>query len=204
VIVTEAGCARFRYRGEPLDRAAADLCMDQKLDEALKGTFPASDSFDLSDEDGSTYASPPCFMHELDPGYLGYLSTSETIALLNQLLKVECAGYLTVAEMGKERTGVSVPDALHGLAQDEAGIRAMLTRHITRLGGTASPQTGEIQETLVDPHTSHERIDLLNGGQAWVVRKLQEALPRIGDSALHRDLKTMLDVLERDIERTKN
>jgi hypothetical protein len=44
--------------------------MDRKLDEALKGTFPASDPFDLSHEDRPTYASPPCFMHELDPAYL--------------------------------------------------------------------------------------------------------------------------------------
>jgi 5-formyltetrahydrofolate cyclo-ligase len=204
VIVTEAGCARFRYRGEPLGHAPADPRMDEKLDEALKGTFPASDPFDLSDEDGSTYVSPPCFMHELDPAYLGYLSRSETIALLYQLLKVECADHLTVAEMSRERTGVSVPGALHALAKDETGLRAMLTRHITRLGGTASPQTGEIQETLVAPHTSRERINLLSGDQAWVVRKLQEALPRIGDSALHRDLKAMLDALERDIQRTRN
>jgi 5-formyltetrahydrofolate cyclo-ligase len=43
-IVTEAGCARFRYRGEPIDRRTAD--------------------------ETTTYASPPCFMHELDPTYL--------------------------------------------------------------------------------------------------------------------------------------
>jgi hypothetical protein len=48
--------------------------MDEKLDAALKATFPASDPFDLTDEDGATYASPPCFMHELDPEYLGYLA----------------------------------------------------------------------------------------------------------------------------------
>jgi hypothetical protein len=62
--------------------------MDEKLDEALKATFPASDPFALDaeldsrsgdglasvDEDPNsraTYASPPCFMHELDPSYLG-------------------------------------------------------------------------------------------------------------------------------------
>ena len=68
---------------------------DEKLDEALEATFPASDPFALMldedpeapeatlpasdpcallDEDPNspaTYASPPCFMHELDPSYLG-------------------------------------------------------------------------------------------------------------------------------------
>jgi hypothetical protein len=69
-IVTEAGCARFRYRGDPFGRRTPGASMDRKLDEALKGTFPASDPFDLSHEDRPTYASPPCFMHELDPAYL--------------------------------------------------------------------------------------------------------------------------------------
>ena len=64
--------------------------VDAKLDEALKATFPASDPVALTvDEDPSggagdafasvdedlnsraVYASPPCFMHELDPSYLG-------------------------------------------------------------------------------------------------------------------------------------
>jgi 5-formyltetrahydrofolate cyclo-ligase len=50
-IVTEAGCARFRYRGDPLDRAAPDAPED-------------------ADDEGA-YASPPCFMHEIGPTYLG-------------------------------------------------------------------------------------------------------------------------------------
>jgi hypothetical protein len=64
--------------------------VEAKLDAALKATFPASDPFALAvdrdpngragdpfatvDEDPNshaTYASPPCFMHELDPSYLG-------------------------------------------------------------------------------------------------------------------------------------
>lgn len=68
-IVTEAGCAHFRSRGEPFDRSTHGASTDQKLDEALKGTFPASDPFDVSEEDPAAYASPPCFMHELDPSY---------------------------------------------------------------------------------------------------------------------------------------
>jgi hypothetical protein len=57
--------------------AAADARRraDEKLDDALEATFPASDPLALMlDEDPNsrvTYASPPCFMHELDPSYLG-------------------------------------------------------------------------------------------------------------------------------------
>jgi 5-formyltetrahydrofolate cyclo-ligase len=202
-IVTEAGSARFRYRGESLGRRTPDPRMDEKLDEALKGTFPASDPFDLSDEPGSIYASPPCFMRELEPEYLGYLSTSETIALLNWLLEVERAGDPAVAEMGKEGAGVPDPATFRATAKDEAGFCAMLTRHITRLGGTPGLQTGAIYGKPMALDSSCERVELLNRGQTLVVRNLQEALPRIGDGALHRDLKNMLDVHERDIQRCK-
>ena len=68
--------------------------LDEKLDEALAATFPASDPFELIMDEGrhtrdsdalatvdedpnsrATYASPPCFMHELDPSYLGLQPT---------------------------------------------------------------------------------------------------------------------------------
>jgi hypothetical protein len=85
---------KHRQIGEPNTRrdtpATVRERVDAKLDEALKATFPASDPValtvdeDLSggagdvfasvDEDPNSravYASPPCFMHELDPSYLG-------------------------------------------------------------------------------------------------------------------------------------
>jgi len=68
-IVTETGATRFRHRGAPPDHAEADARLDAQLDDALKGTFPASDPFDLDSEDHATFASPPCFMHELDAIY---------------------------------------------------------------------------------------------------------------------------------------
>ncbi len=203
-IVTEAGCARFRYRGQPLGAArrpgeTANHHSDDKLDEALKGTFPASDPFDLSNVDVTSYTSPPCFMHELDPEYLGFTSTADTVALLNLLLEGERAGARAVAEMGKQAAGAAQGTTLRGIAMDEARFCAMLTRHITRLGGTPSLQTGAFYGKLMALEGSRERIELLNRGQAWVVRKLQEALPGIGDSALHSDLKIMLEVHERNI-----
>jgi 5-formyltetrahydrofolate cyclo-ligase len=55
-IVTEAGVARFGS------------------DSQRHGALPQGDPFASIDEDPNsrgTYASPPCFMHELDPSYLG-------------------------------------------------------------------------------------------------------------------------------------
>ena len=205
-IVTETGCARYRYRGAPRGEAdrpgdASRRHDEARLDQAPKKRFPASDPFNLSRETESTYASPPCFMHELDQAYLGYLNTSEVIALLNRLLEGERAGARAVGEMGKEAAAGQDRAALRDIAMDEARFCAMLSRHIARLGGTPSPKTGAFYGKLIALRSFSARIDLLDRGQAWVVHKLQEALPRIGDGALHRDLKDMLEVHESNIRR---
>lgn len=205
-IVTESGCTRLRYRGALLDGgdrtgAPSHHHLDEKLDEAHNETFPASDPFDLRRDADSSYASPPCFMHEVDPAYMGYMSVSEMIPLLNLLLEGERAGARGVAEMDRQATDGPDRAVLHDIAKDEAHFCAMLTRQIARLGGTPSLQTGAFYEKLMALETSGERIDLLDRGQGWVVRKLREALPRVGDSALYHDLKNMLEVHERNIKR---
>ena len=56
-------------------------------------------------------SSPPCFMHELDPSYLGYLGRQEVAALLGELLEAEWPGTLL----------------------ETAWLRAMLRRHLAAL-----------------------------------------------------------------------
>jgi hypothetical protein len=45
----------------------------------------------------------------------------------------------------------------------------------------------------------HERISFLNRGEAWVVRKIREMLPRVRDTQLHMDLMEMLRLHEANI-----
>ena len=49
---------------------------------------------------------------------------------------------------------------------------------------------------IADPGT---RIGFLNRGQGWVVRRLQEMLPRVRDDRLHADLRAMLQSHEANI-----
>ena len=44
-----------------------------------------------------------------------------------------------------------------------------------------------------------ERVIFLNRGQAWVVRKLREMLPRVRSDRLHADLSEMLRSHEANI-----
>src|SRR3546814_20474793 len=77
----------------------------------------------------------------------------------------------------------------------------MLTRHVTRLGGTPSRATGAFYDKVVALDSPADRLALVNRGQGWVVRRLREALGRIADGALQSDLEDMLQVHESNIAR---
>jgi len=199
-IVTEAGVTRYRYRGQPLAAAGhsdAVLTTGPSLGPS-PGPSAAAAGLELAE---GGYASPPCAMHELDPTYLGYMSTEEVIALLNTLLEAERAGARAVAEMGRQCEEASERAILRDVAMDEARFCAMLSRHITRLGGTPSPETGAFYGKVLALESPAERVALLNRGQGWVVRKLREAAGRIADGVLLDDLRDMLKVHERNIAR---
>jgi ribose 5-phosphate isomerase A len=82
-------------------------------------------------------SSPPCFMHELDPSYLGYLGRDEVRGLLEGLLVAKWSG--TVVEA--------------------AWVRAMLRRHHARLGATR-PLPVEVVR-FAWPTTRRRLLDLL-------------------------------------------
>ena len=178
--------------------------LDEKLDDALKNTFPASDPFLLAPDgdpnSAPSYASPPCFMHELDPSYLGYLSRTEVLAFLNTLLEGERAGARGAGKMSQTASDTGVGATLRRIAHDEARFCAMLALHVQRLGGTASASTGAFYDKLLALEDQNDRLELLNRGQGWVVRTIREALPRISDQRLKDDLGEMVKVHERNIE----
>ena len=118
-------------------------------------------------------SSPPCFMHELDPAYLGYLGREEVAALLEDLLAAEWSGTWL----------------------ETAWIRAMLRRHLAHLGSERKPFRSEIR-------VGAESGALPPGaGQAQLACRLREALPRLQDDALRKDLRDLFWTLERDQRR---
>jgi hypothetical protein len=165
------------------------------------------DPFDLSvdaDPDAAAaFASPPCFLHELDPTWLGYAGREEVLGWLNQLLEAERAGARGIGELSGRVEGDAPHPVLRDIARDEARFCAMLTRHIGRLGGTASTQTGAFYGKLAALGAADDWPGLLDRGQGWVVRRLEEMLPRIGDEALHADLTEMREAHLRNLERCR-
>lgn len=139
-------------------------------------------------------------MHELDPSSRGYMSRAELLDLLGQLLESERAGARGAGMMSRQAAASEIRVALLDIAKDDARFCTMLIRHITRLGGTPSHATGAFYDELLAIEEPDQRLDLLNRGQGWIVRRLREALNKIDDDALHGDLKDMLEIHERTIE----
>jgi nitronate monooxygenase len=148
------------------------LSIDEKLDEALRETFPASDPFSLS------------------PG-VPYLSLEELGSFLNALIEGERAGARGVKAIS--RGAAQGGPVLDSIAADEAHFCRMLIGHVEALGIVPSTRTSEFHAKLCAVEDPFEQLELLNRGQRWVVRKISEALPRIAKRSLREDLERMRD-----------
>jgi hypothetical protein len=120
-------------------------------------------------------SSPPCFLHELDPSYLGYLSRREVCDLLSALLAAEWFGTLL----------------------ETAWLRAMLRRHLACLGHAPAA-------TAPAAPCRKGGAALGDDPQQGLATRLAEALPRIADQALRGDLRELLIILQRDIRRRRD
>lgn len=152
----------------------------------------------MNDKKEPGFASPPCLLHEVDPTYLGYLSEEETVTFLNELLEAERAGAAGVGEMAAPQEAAHRP-LLQAVAADEARFCVMLTRHIVRLHGRPTGVTGAFLDKLRATDGLDAKLNLLNRGQGWVVRKLREGLQKIDDPMLYSDLREMLEAHEANI-----
>jgi nitronate monooxygenase len=130
-------------------------------------------------------------------------SATALLDLLGQLLEGERAGARGVAIMSRLAKDERSRAALGAIARDEARFCAMLSRHITRLGGEPSAANGAFYDKLLAIEDARQRLDFLDRGQGWVVRTLREALPGIDDAELHADLTDMLETHERNIARSQ-
>jgi hypothetical protein len=144
------------------------------------------------DDDANEPASPSCSARTADPAYMGFATTAEVADFLNVLLEAERAGARVTLESARAATGARA-DLLRDIHRDEARWCAMLSEELARLAAPASTATGAFYGKAMAIADMAERLTFLNRGQGWVVRKLSEMLPRIGDDRLHARLRDMRD-----------
>ena len=98
------------------------------------------------------------------------------------MLEAERAGarVLAVLRDGLE-SAAPARALLEAVQKDEGANAVMLYQTIRRLGGMASHETGAFFQKTLAIDGLAARLRFLNKGQAWVVRKIEEVLPRLAD-----------------------
>ncbi|MBI3759530.1 MAG: hypothetical protein HY269_07225 [Deltaproteobacteria bacterium] len=84
-------------------------------------------------------------------------------------------------------------EMLKKVGHDEGYFAGELAAHVRRLGGTPSNKTGDFVEKVRAVADFKGRLELLNRGQRWVVRKIGEQIGSIADGRLQAFLKVMAD-----------
>lgn len=142
-------------------------------------------------------ASSPCSMAEADALYSGHMTRSELRGFLNLLLEAQRAGMKAMAMMVNDPAAPpSHTSCLREMSKEEARFCAMLTDQVERLGGQPTAATGAFAGKIEALSSFSARLKLLEQGIAWVIRQLQETLPRVREDDIHRDLRIMLEVHE--------
>lgn len=100
----------------------------------------------------------------------------ELFNLLNSLLEAERAGVKTMDYLLKNYGTDQLESKFKLVKADEAWSCAGLHEAIVREGGVPSKETGDFAEKVMSKNTLEEKLTLLNKGQSWVARKIDDVL----------------------------
>src|SRR5436309_4675727 len=97
-------------------------------------------------------------------------------SLLNRLLEAERAGRQLLDAMTQETADPQIKALFANFTDIEVGDAAALEGLIRLHGGTPSTKTSDFADKVLSIDNLHDQITLLSRGQAWVARKVEQAL----------------------------
>ncbi|SRR5579875_867446 len=116
---------------------------------------------------------------------------TELVEFLNTLGEAERAGGRVLHELEEQAASLELKELLRKTAHDEGYYAGQIGLHIRRIGGEASTATGDFVEKVRALSDLKSKIELLNRGQRWVIRKIEERLPSLNDEGLRAFLLVM-------------
>ena len=116
---------------------------------------------------------------------------TEVVEFLNTLGEAERAGGRVLHELEQEASSLELKELLRKTGHDEGYYAGQIGTHIRRLGGEPSTKTGDFVEKVRALGDLKSKIELLNRGQRWVIRKIEERLPSLSDAHLKAFLVVM-------------
>lgn len=136
-------------------------------------------------------ASSPCYSGEICNGYGGYADFEEIRDTLESLLAAERAGAKVCALSMKIAPDSDWSDILRSIHRDEVSSCKLVLQCMVLVGLEPHNRIGDFVEKCLAIPDFIDRMRLLNKGQSWVVRTLDELLPRLESSALRVRLLEM-------------
>jgi len=110
---------------------------------------------------------------------------------LNSLAEAERAGGRVLHELTEMARSPELRELLKKVGHDEGYYAGELAAHVRRLGGAPSNKTGDFVEKVRAVTDFRGKLELLNRGQRWVIRKIDENLASLSDADLHAFLALM-------------
>ncbi len=118
---------------------------------------------------------------------------SQLEGFLNLLGEAERAGGRILHELTEQASSLELCEMLKKVGHDEGYYAGELAAHVRRLGGSPSTKTGDFVEKVRAVADFRGRLDLLNRGQRWVIRKIEENGPTVSDDHLRAFLAVMAE-----------
>jgi hypothetical protein len=154
------------------------------------------------DDTPQEYSSPPCWMHEIDPSYLGYWSREEIAAFLKSLLERERIGTRAFADIGRA-ADLRIADLILESELDQGSICILLGREITKRGATVgAPGKRPAEEPRVIL-SLEQAVASARSNQTGLIHTVEEAVQNIFDSELNSHLMKMLRLHRKQINQLK-
>lgn len=110
---------------------------------------------------------------------------------LNTLGEAERAGGRVLHELVEIAATPQLRELLKKVGHDEGYYAGELAAHVRRLGGAPSNKTGDFVEKVRAENDFRSKLELLNRGQHWVIRKIEENLASQSDADLRAFLELM-------------
>jgi len=116
---------------------------------------------------------------------------TDLLEFLNTLGEAERAGGRVLHDLEQEASSLELKELLRKTGHDEGYYAGQIGAHIRRMGAEPSTRTGDFVEKVRVLTDLRRKIELLNRGQRWVIRKIEERLPTLSDPQLKAFLVVM-------------
>lgn len=184
------------YAGHSCGSIDSVLSVSRLMDQLIEEVEVAMSSTNRTDEEAEGLsnnepASSPCSIGEAGDIYGGYADRGELEQALITLLEAERAGAQVCSLSLKDTESTEWKKFLKGVHRDEVSSCNLIIDCLEHLGIEPNEEVGSFVEKCMAITHFRDRMKLLNKGQSWVVRKLDELLPRLQSEYLRDRLLRM-------------